>query len=402
MPETPWLQQTTAAFRLMIATSWRAPDAWREKQEAAIREAIAAGPDWAEYLRLVDRHRVPALSCATLKRVSSLAIPKPVQQELQKRGNACRMQAVRHCLQLAEILKAFNRAGIPVMSLKGPLLSFELYGDVGLRQSKDLDLMVPLQDFSRARSCMESADWQLEHFYLPLTPRKMEFFSRHVHHLGFVRSQTGGCLELHWRAPSDTPEQADARWGRSTTVEWQGAFLQAMHPIDELLCLCNHGGAHAWSRAKWLGDLARIHAQGEMNWAEALDEAREFGEEKVLLASLRLLQEVYALPLPALPENSWNTLPAFLIKAPLYALREQKEAGARNPLVSVWNEVQSIRYGRLVLPHRRWRDILAELFYTPADFQMIHLPDRFFWAYAALRPFLWIWRRVLRREPAAN
>ena len=142
MTEASWLQSASPAFRLMIATSWLAPACWQEKQEQAIREAIAAGPDWTEYLRLVDRHRTPALSWAALKRVPGLEIPQLARQELQKRSDACRMQAMRHCIHLASMLKAFNRAGIPVMPMKGPILSLELYGDVGLRQSHDLDLMV--------------------------------------------------------------------------------------------------------------------------------------------------------------------------------------------------------------------------------------------------------------------
>jgi hypothetical protein len=402
MRDTPWLQRTTAAFRLMIATSWLAPEAWRERQEAAIREAIAAGPDWVEYLRLVDRHRIPALGCAALNRLSTQAIPKRIQQELQKRSDACRMQAVRHCLRLAEILKMFNRLEIPVMPLKGPLLSLELYGDVGLRQSRDLDLMVPLQDFSQARICMESTGWRLDKSYSFLTPRQWASLMTQDHHLGFVHSQTGCLLELHWRNLCDAPGRDDARWEKSTAVAWQGFSYQAMHPIDQLLYLCIHGGRHSWFRAKWLGDLARIHAQGKMNWTEAFHQSQNIGQEKVLLASLRLLQEAYALPLPELPEGTWETLPSLLVDRPLDALDEQENAGDHGPLRSLRTVVHALRYDWLVLPQQRWRSLRARLFNNPLDFQIIHIPDRFFWAYLLLRPFLWFWRQVLGRGPRVN
>src|ERR1035437_1003389 len=156
MPEASWLQSASPAFRLMIATSWLAPASWQEKQEQAIREAIGAGVDWMEYLRLVDRHRTPALSWAALRRVPGLVIPEPAKKELQRRSDACRMQAVRDSLKLVEVLKGFHSAGIPVMTLKGPLLSLELYGDVGLRQSSDLDLMVTPEDLAKAQACLEN------------------------------------------------------------------------------------------------------------------------------------------------------------------------------------------------------------------------------------------------------
>ena len=156
MPETSWLQSASPAFRQMIATSWLAPASWQDKQEQAIREAIGAGMDWMEFIRLVDRHRTPALSWAALKRVSGLEIPQLAKQELQKRSDACRMQAVRNSLKLVGVLKGFHSAGIPTMTMKGPILSLELYGDVGLRHSHDLDLMVKPEDLARAQACLES------------------------------------------------------------------------------------------------------------------------------------------------------------------------------------------------------------------------------------------------------
>jgi hypothetical protein len=83
------LVRASPAFRLMIATSWLAPDSWRARQEESIRQAGAQGVVWADYLRLVDRHRTPALSWAALKRVAGLAIPEQIVKELRKRSDAC-------------------------------------------------------------------------------------------------------------------------------------------------------------------------------------------------------------------------------------------------------------------------------------------------------------------------
>src|SRR6202034_4626624 len=91
MPEFSWLLETSPAFRLMIATSWLAPEAWRENQERAIQQALGGAPDWAEYLRLVERHRTPALSWAALKRVPGLDLPEQVKKELHQRSDDCRM-----------------------------------------------------------------------------------------------------------------------------------------------------------------------------------------------------------------------------------------------------------------------------------------------------------------------
>ena len=407
MPEASWLQRASPAFRLMIATSWLAPACWQEKQEQAIREAIGAGMDWMEYIRLVDRHRTPALSWAALGRVPGLEIPEPARQELQKRSDACRMQAMRHCIHLASMLKAFNRAGIPVMPLKGPLLSSEIYGDVGLRQSHDLDLAVQPGDLSRAQICLNDLGWPLDSSYAPMTPRQWDNLLRHEHELHFVHPHGHGLLELHWRFISAQPGLNSARWARSVSSVWQGCAYQAMNPIDQVLYLCCHGAEHAWSRAKWLGDLARIHAVAKVDWEAALEQARASRQEKPLFLGLRLLHIVHALPVPRLPGNPWEQLSPFLVDSPLYALQMDRDPMDRDPagmgaLDVLADRLRIFRYVRQILPRKNWRESLSQLAYCREDFGVLRLPDRLYWAYIPLRPFLWVWRQIPRRRPASG
>jgi hypothetical protein len=396
MPEASWLQATSPAFRLMIATSWLAPSSWVDQQESAIREAVGAGPDWMEFLRLVDRHRTPALSWAALKRVAGLEIPDEIRQQLQKRSDACRMQAVKHSMLLAGVLKAFNRAGIPVMTQKGLLLSLDLYGDFGLRQSHDLDLVVTVENLPRAQACLESMGWRPESTWFPLTPRQWESCQQHEHNIGFVNPHGGSLLELHWRNQWDVPGLTSARWARSTPSIWAGCTHQSMNPLDRTLDLSSHGAEHTWSRAKWLGDLARIHAAGGLDWVAVLGEAQRSGQERALLACLRLLKDVYGLPLPALPGNPWKDLPPFLVDRSLHAIKLPEEPTLAGVLTALPERYRITRYKRLLLPHRTWRESLAELGYSREDYQVLCLPDGLFWAYAPLRPIFWVWRRVLR------
>jgi hypothetical protein len=378
----------------MIATSWLAPDLWKKNQEEAIRKSIEAAPDWTEYLHLVDRHRTPALSCAALKRVPGIAVPELAAQELQKRGDACRKQAIKHCLLLAQLLKAFNRAGIPVMSLKGPILSHELYGDVGLRQSKDIDLAVEPGDLGRAQACLNALGLQLDSTWFPLTPRQWESFLRHEHELQFFAPGGDSVLELHWRNEWDTPAQYSACWARSIPSVWQGCEYQAMDPIDQLLYLCNHGGIHAWFRAKWLGDMARIHAEGRVDWEAVLNHARDCGQEKPVLACLQLLQVVHGLPLPGLRGNPWEKLPPFLVDSPLRAIMVLRDPVALGAVDRLHALLRLYRYEKLALPRKTRRESLSKFVYNRLDYRVIPLPDSLFPAYAPLHPILWVWRKL--------
>ena len=403
MPETSWLMSTSSAFRLMIATSWLAPDSWRERQEQAIREALDAGPDWNEYLQLVDRHGTPGLSWAALGRVAGIVLPELVRQELQKRSDGCRKQAIVDCLLLGDVLKRLNRAGIPAMPLKGQVLSFALYQDVGLRFSRDLDVEVERENIEKAQACIESKQWELESTFFPLSPLQWQSFLRNEQHINFVHSQTGRTLELHWRNQWETPEATSARWARSVAAVWQGRSIHVMNPCDMALYLCSHGGHHAWFRAKWLGDLARAHSLGLLDWDAALIEARRGKHERVLRVGIFLLDQLYGLAVPHLPVDARMDRPSPLIETPLQALKDPEVPAFRTDPASLLYRLRMSRYQRLLRPQKAWRESLSELFYQREDFRMLSIPDRFFWAYKLLRPVLWIWRWARQsRGQAAN
>jgi len=401
MSETAWLEGTSPAFRLMIATSWLAPASWQQNQELAIRKAIAANPDWTEYIRLVDRHRIPAMSCAALKRVPALSIPDAVWTELQKRSDACRMQAIRHSMILAEVLKAFNRGAIPVMPLKGPILSFDLYGDVGLRQSQDLDIAVAIEDIQRAQACLEGLGWRVDSGFIPVSPRQWKSFLKQEHHIGFIHPRGNCILELHWCSRGlESSGLTKSRWERCVPSIWQGCVYQSLNPIDCVLDLCSHGGDHSWLRAKWLGDLARIQADGRMDWEMTLKQAVSSSQDRTLLAGLCLSNRLYGLPLPSLSRDPWKVLSPILIDRPITFLTNMDETTDPN-VMAIWPRLSShFRYNRMAHPEKTWHRTLAELAYCREDFRVFRLPDSLFWAYAPLRPILWFWRRILYRRSA--
>lgn len=391
MHNADWLDGTSAAFRLVLATSWLAPDDWRDRQREAVLACVAAGVDWNEYVQLVDRHLIPALSWAVLSRNPDAAVPEQIKLQLRTRSDECRMEAVRQTLILASVLRGLSSAGIPVMPFKGQVLSCDIYGAPGLRQSRDLDIAVPPDRLDHACACLEKLGWEID-CWMPSAPRQWQTYLRHEHHLYFKHPQSGCVLELHWRNDWETPEETRARWERSIASDWQGCPIQAMASGDLTLYLCSHGAGHAWALAKWLGDMARGHAIGYFDWTAAVDEARRTGQESVVLVTLDLLAEVYGLPLPF--SGSALTYPLFVKEIARENLSDP--AGPLPPEAVNRRRLRMSRYKRLLRPRTSWRDSVAELFYCRADLKVLPLPDSLSWAYVPLRPFLWLWRTVTR------
>jgi hypothetical protein len=392
MPESNWLRDASPAFQIMIATSWIAPDSWRDRQNSAIHRACEARPNWNEYLHLVDRHRTPALSWAALKRVPSVQIPEQVQRELQKRSDACRLQATFHLQLLAGVLKGLNRSGIGVMPLKGPLLSLLLYGDAGLRHSKDLDIFVPQEEIPQTHACLEKMGWLVSAEYSSLSQRQWEATLRHDQHIGYVLSQRGCQLEVHWRNGWYLSPKTDHYWVRSEKSELFGCSYRAMNHSDLAIYLCSHGSAHGWFRAKWLGDLARMHCDGLVDWSEVLAHASAIGQDRPVLLCLRLLSEGYDLAFPNIAGTLRECLPYPLVAKAIRDLMAPGEPGGLNGWTRFRDQIRTSRFNQLLWPHRTWWKNLGVFTYRRVDFRVLRLPDQLFWLYTPLRPFLWVWR----------
>lgn len=394
------LSSRSPAFQLMLATSWLAPESWREHQCGAIRSALHLPLDWEEYLALIERHGIPALSWEALKRVSTANLPPKVRQELQRRNAACRMQATRLTSLLVQVLKDFNQAGIPVIPLKGPLLSLELYSDLGVRHSQDVDIMVALWDLPAAQARIEKMGWRV-HLQPTFSPRHSEVFLQINHHMVYWHPLHRCILELHWRTKWETPDRTAGQWERSIALVWNDLNYRALNPVDLTLHLCEHGSGHAWFRSKWLSDLARMYATNYVDWSGAFWTARSMGIENSLLQCLRLLNELYGLPLPDKLRESAGRLPAVLLDHVTICMLNRPWANL-SFAARIRMALRRLRYERLLRPHRSWRQALTENAYSYFDFETLRLPDRLFWLYIPLRPFLLAWRWLRHPEPKTS
>jgi hypothetical protein len=164
-----------------------------------------------------------------------------------------------------------------------------------------------------------------------------------------------------------------------------------MSQADLAIYLCHHGSSHQWFRAKWLGDLARLYCNGQVDWAEVLTRACLVGEERPVLLGLQLLGDYYGITFHRAPHSLAMSLPDSLARSAVRALRNRQEPVERTTWERIKENVRTYGYNRMLWPHGSWWGIA--FVYSRLDFRVLSLPDEFFWLYAPLRPFLWLWRR---------
>lgn len=358
-----------------------------------IRRA-AQTADWEAFSKIVRRHRIGALACATLERAG---VEAPAALREAARNSAFR--ALRHTAEILRLQAAAAKDGIAVVFLKGPPLAQEAFGDIGLRHSKDIDLIVAPSDRERIWALMDREGYRRTMPGPGISPEQLRLFVSRAKDSTFRHPVTGVEVEVHWRMSTSLVEEARSP-ARAMTLNGLGE-VSVLQEDDLFVYLCRHGGRHAWMRLKWLGDIgALINATpdaSERYWRVAKAAGAELAVEVAMRLSARLLD---------------TRLPDVLLGAPRLRVRLLMRLSLKAMAAGGgWAEPQDTVFGRfaehlavLLLAHD-WRGRLACLWriISPLeDVLMVPLPRALHFLYPALRGPLWVWKNLLggRNRPA--
>jgi hypothetical protein len=157
--------------------------------------------------------------------------------------------------QQVRLLEGLDREGIPVLQLKGLSLSRRLYGDIGYRETSDLDLMVRRVDVYRTLQHLAELD------YLPA--EDMPPLDR-FHQVALLYRGNGGwrpSVDLHWALCADE-FGPHARFDFSLPEEevWRHSDPHA-HELDDhmrLTGLVLHAFTNAFSRFRDFVDVLHL------------------------------------------------------------------------------------------------------------------------------------------------
>src|SRR5262245_14621134 len=130
--------RSSPEFRLVAACAMWPPS---ERRLEAIRTAAGRPLDWPRFLRVARRHQVIGLVHDGLRRVQPDVPPEIVRETGAQAATLVRknLEMARESLRLQRL---FDEADLPVLFIKGAALSVLAFGDLGLRASQDIDLLV--------------------------------------------------------------------------------------------------------------------------------------------------------------------------------------------------------------------------------------------------------------------
>ncbi len=199
--------------------------------------------------------------------------------------------------------KAWARAGVPVIPLKGVALSESLYGDAALRVSADLDILVPRECVARAWTVLSELGYVMADHEQRVEASELGLLLESNIEVAFASPEAAGCpVELHWdiawRWPHGAPAIADL-WADARPRPFRGAPAHALGPEWELLYLAVHAARHRWESLKWLVDIHEICRRGGLDWEKVRAKADRFGLTEVLEISLQASAALFDTPLPS-------------------------------------------------------------------------------------------------------
>jgi len=252
--------------------------------------------DCPRLLTLADEQGVLPLLARQLGLLHQGLAPVEVRQKLRDAARAQTLFTLGLTAELFRVLDRFAALGIAALLTKGPVLSARCYGDPGLRQYTDLDLVLRDEDVYRATEAMMALGYQ------PKVPLKAIQAKKAPGEYVFVQNGTKLLVEFHTERTfryHPKPLCVDALFERQARVRFDGHDVPALSNEDELILICIHGAKHFWERLMWIADVAALASRQTINWNRALAAAREVQAQRMLQVGLLLARNMLGARLPA-------------------------------------------------------------------------------------------------------
>jgi len=218
--------------------------------------ALMADPrfDMTTLLDTVARHRVVPQVQRSLK-AADIQLPPETASRLGQMAARAALRSLTLAKESLFLQSAFDRAGLEATFIKGTALAMLIHGDVGMKDSWDIDLLLRPDQIDAACACLEREGYVLQTPH-GLSPAAFKRFQAIAKECVFFHAERQIYLELHWKLVDNPHELAGLDTRRTQTVPLGSGTLTTLADAELFAYLCVHGTRHGWARLKWLADVA--------------------------------------------------------------------------------------------------------------------------------------------------
>ena len=349
--------------------------------------------DWDEFVNLTVKHR---LVSHVLKHSVFLSenIPIPTYEKLIEIRLEHSKRSLNYAIHAIRIHQKLTENNIPHCFFKGPLLSLELYNDVGYRNFGDIDFLVEKNNVEKTKSILDELDFKCIYPKIILTEKQKKINYSLSHHYHFVHPVQPINIELHWSMTNPKTffdletKEIISNSGKLKVSNYELSYISK---IDNIAYQAAHGSIHQWYRLFWLKDfsklLTRINSE-EIKKAFKLSEKLKL--QKCFIQACLLSHLIYKTDLPDFINLDINKN---LIKIPLDSIHinDLSKQGLKGKIKFVLYRLQ------LKPDFKYYFELIYRLRTHLTDWELLRLPRALFFLYYILRPFLLVFKFLFRK-----
>lgn len=356
-----------------------------DAQKEQIRKLAEKITDWDYFIRLANEHGLIALCRHNLNIAgASRQVPEKMMEIMHSSYLRSLTQNTRLYNLLEEIVTLASRNDISIILLKGAVLEKMVYGNSGLRQMSDIDLLVRTDDALPLRNLLLENGFESLPLISPLHEKLLPYLKSHLP----VMHKNGISAEIHVRLFDRENDNLICEIFNNKVLVDETIPAMYAPPLQlHFLYLIKHLDRHAKTRdlqLKLYTDIATLLSDypDHLLHPEMLTLAERAGLSKPLTEILFLINKFWGISMPdhienlisgVDAENLTGTFTGFLRNPASYP-RHNESTELLRPLRDIPGITGKIRYVigylfpslsflkyKFILNHR-----LASLFYYPA------------------------------------
>jgi hypothetical protein len=376
-------------FELLVASSlWPRRPVDREVVRAIAQKNL----DWSVFEQMVLLHRLAPIVFHNLKDYAREYVPAPAMLALERHASNSGLAVFNVLKEILRISDLFGASGIPLRILKGIPLGIVAYGDAGLRNTGDIDLLIDEQYIASADALLQKAGYRrIEPLNVELTPRRFAYYISHWKDFVYEHASSGDSVELHWRLTRNRA-MPGARLTRAESISYVALGSRQLPTLafdDLFLYLCLHGALDGWMRLKALADIVALCREMKPEQIERLAKlAAEFELLPEMSAAILLARRIFHVDVDRtglLPES--HPIVRRILR---FSSRAISGEGFMTPRESI----SGLEWARYEMGLRRslgyrWQ-IVQRLLFRPRVWARFPLPDSLFLMYPLLSPIEWL------------
>ncbi len=233
--------------------------------------------------------------------VNANQIPPVVKTKLQQAYYKTLSRSVVLYEHFREAMKLYNEAGIDVIALKGIYLSEKLYGDIGLRQFSDIDLLVKVVDAEKCISILGQSGYHSSEY------KVADFVRRNTEILHYPPMiKDGVSIEIHTKLHKNSEKyKMDVKqvWKNASPVTLNGAKVYVPDIYHQLIHLCLHLDKHfrgGHVQFTCFNDICNFVESNLnlINWNQLIEICKTYRCESIVFEYLILVHQFMNVSLP--------------------------------------------------------------------------------------------------------